>query len=73
LLAHQPSARESQPQQIRVVGDDNLVAKMRTEVRSGRTLHVFFHPNDVGDWTSLQVSDTLRVEASGGGSTLTFE
>ncbi len=61
--------------QVRVVGDDNLVALVRTEVWASDTLHVDFRPGEVGDWHSrnpLRVEVTVpRLEAltrSGGGT-----
>ncbi len=50
----------SQPLKVRVVGDDNLVALMRTE-QSGQTLSVHFRPEDVGSWSS---SNPLRLEVT---------
>lgn len=50
----------NQPKQVRVVGDDNLVALMRTEA-SGTTLRAWFRPEDVGSWSSR---NPLRVEVT---------
>ncbi|MCP3137740.1 head GIN domain-containing protein [Pyxidicoccus xibeiensis] len=48
-----------QPTQVRLVGDDNLVALLRTESRYGDELRVHFAPGDVGAWDSR---NPLRVE-----------
>ncbi len=50
-----------QPRKVRVVGDDNLVALMRTEVEGARTLHVYFRQEEVGGWSSR---NPLRVEVT---------
>lgn len=50
-----------QPLSVRLVGDDNLLEKLRTDVEGGRTLHVHFRDSEVGDWSS---SNPLRVEVT---------
>jgi hypothetical protein len=62
--------------QVRLVGDDNLVALVRTELEGANTLRVFFRLEEVGHWSSpnpLRVEVTVpRLEALGrsGGSTV---
>ncbi|MFP2926557.1 head GIN domain-containing protein [Pyxidicoccus sp. 3LG] len=50
-----------QPVQVVLVGDDNLVALMRTELLSRDRLRVFFQPGEVGEWDS---PNPLRVEVT---------
>jgi hypothetical protein len=49
----------TQPAQLRVVGDDNLVARVQTELVGADTLSVHFLREDTGGWSS---SNPLRVE-----------
>jgi Putative auto-transporter adhesin, head GIN domain len=50
-----------QPRQVRLVGDDNLVALVRTE-KSGTTgLFVYLPPEEVASWSS---SNPLRLEVT---------
>lgn len=51
----------AQPQRVRLVGDDNLVAKLRTRVEGGDTLHVDFDSSELFDWSS---PNPLRVEVT---------
>ncbi|WPB74657.1 head GIN domain-containing protein [Archangium violaceum] len=51
----------SQPWKVAVVGDDNLVRLMHTEISESVGLHVFFHPEEVGNWSSR---NPLRVEVT---------
>ncbi|HEX5744635.1 MAG TPA: DUF2807 domain-containing protein [Archangium sp.] len=61
----------SQPRKVRVVGDDNLVRLMRTDVVGTGTLSVHFRMEDVGSWRS---SNPLRVDVSGSiGAPFTLE
>lgn len=65
-----------QPTQVRVVGDDNLVALVRTEHSGGDRLRVSLPEEDVGEWDSrhpLRAELTVpRLEAvvRSGGSTV---
>lgn len=51
----------SQPQKVRLVGDDNLVALMRTELEGARTLRVYFRQEEAWGWNSR---NPLRVEVT---------
>jgi hypothetical protein len=51
----------NQPKSVRVVGDDNLVALVRTFREGSNTLRVYFRDEDVWGWTS---SNPLRVEVT---------
>jgi hypothetical protein len=52
----------TQPRRVRLVGDDNLVEKLRTEVGpGGDTLHVHFPEDEVGSWHS---DNALRAEVT---------
>lgn len=51
----------NQPRSVRLVGDDNLVARVRTLREGSSTLHVYFRQEEVGGWTS---SNPLRVEVT---------
>jgi hypothetical protein len=50
---------ETQPAQLRLVGDDNLVALVQTEQTGAGALSVFFRREDTGGWSS---PNPLRVE-----------
>ncbi|NMO13867.1 DUF2807 domain-containing protein [Pyxidicoccus fallax] len=53
----------TQPRKVRIIGDDNLVERVRTEVRTGNgtTLRVHLPTDDADDWSS----DTpLRAEVT---------
>ncbi len=66
----------TQPTQVRVVGDDNLVARVRTEQQGDGTLRVHFLREGLSGWSSpnpLRVEMTVpRLESlsSSGGSTV---
>ncbi|PTL79301.1 head GIN domain-containing protein [Vitiosangium sp. GDMCC 1.1324] len=51
----------NQPRKVRLVGDDNLVALMRTEKVGANALRIYFRPEDVAGWTS---PNPLRVEVT---------
>lgn len=51
----------SQPRKVRLVGDDNLLALLRTEVLVPGSLAVYFRPAEVGGWSS---PNALRVEVT---------
>ncbi|QRK07622.1 DUF2807 domain-containing protein [Archangium violaceum] len=51
----------AQPRKVRVVGDDNLVALLRTEKAGTDSLFIHFRSEDVGSWSS---SNPLRVEVT---------
>lgn len=51
----------NQPRSVRLVGDDNLVALVRTFREGSSTLRVYFRQEVVGGWTS---SNPLRVEVT---------
>lgn len=51
----------SQPHKVRVVGDDNLVALLRTEKAGTDSLFIHFLTEEVGSWSS---SNPLRVEVT---------
>lgn len=51
----------NQPKSVRLVGDDNLVALVRTFREGSNTLRVYFRQEDVGGWSS---SNPLRVEVT---------
>lgn len=51
----------AQPKSVRLVGDDNLVALVRTFREGSNTLRVYFRQEQVGSWTS---SNPLRVEVT---------
>jgi putative autotransporter adhesin-like protein len=65
----------NQPRKVRVVGDDNLVALLRTEMSGTSGLHVYFRPEEVVGWSSrnpLRVEVTMpklqELSRSGGGT-----
>ncbi|WP_375771668.1 DUF2807 domain-containing protein [Archangium gephyra] len=51
----------NQPRKVRLVGDDNLVALMQTELQGTGLLSVHFRQQDVGSWRS---NNPLRVEVT---------
>ncbi len=52
----------TQPRRVRLVGDDNLVERIRTEVGpDGNTLYVHFPEDEVGSWHS---DNPLRAEVT---------
>jgi hypothetical protein len=52
----------SQPAKVRLVGDDNLVERLRTEVSTDdNTLHIHFPHDEVGGWHS---DNPLRAEVT---------
>ncbi len=50
-----------EPTQVRLVGDDNLVALIRTEHAGRERLHVYFDDGEVGHWESR---NPLRAEVT---------
>ena len=52
----------TQPRKVRLIGDDNLVEELRTEVVNGdSTLRIHFPTEEVGDWIS---DHPLRAEVT---------
>ncbi|ATB32676.1 head GIN domain-containing protein [Melittangium boletus] len=51
----------ARPRAVRVVGDDNLLARLLTEVEGGKTLHVYFPKTELMHWSS---ANPLRVEVT---------
>lgn len=65
----------NQPPSVRVVGDDNLVARVQTFREGSNTLRVYFRQEEVGSWTSpnplrveVTVPDLEALSSSGGGT-----
>jgi hypothetical protein len=65
----------NQPRQVRLVGDDNLVALVRTEPSGTTGLFVYLPPEEVGGWISanplrLEVTmpELIAISRTGGGA-----